>query len=85
MEKKEIIKLHVKLVPAFDPETRARHDAYTVYCHVGEKYLSSPGWTLRDAVDLFRKLYDIAGHTKICLVRPFVKQRCVREWKEEMR
>ena len=83
MEKEKIINLHVKLVPAFDLESRMPHDAYTVYCYSGGKYLSSPGWTLKDAIDLFRKLYDVADRTRIRLVRPFLKQRVSVILKEE--
>lgn len=83
MEKEKIINLHVKLVPAFDIESRMPHDAYTVYCYSEGKYFSSPGWTLRDAIDLFRKLYDVADRTKIRLVRPFLKQRVRANFEEE--
>ena len=63
--------LHVKLVPAIDLETRMPHDAYTVYC--AEESTAS-GWTLRDAITLFRKLHHVDELTKVSLIRPFRKQ-----------
>ena len=75
MEKEEIMHLHVKLVPAFDFETRMPHDAYTVYCTEEGIISSASGWTLRDAVTLFRKQHHVDERTEIRLVRPFRKQK----------
>lgn len=75
MEKGKIMNLHVKLVPAFDFETRMPHDAYTVYCIEGELISLASGWTLRDAVTLFRKMHHVDDGTKIRFVRPFKKQK----------
>ena len=71
MEKIKIMNLHVKLVPAIDLETRMPHDAYTVYC---TEESTASGWTLRDAITLFRKLYHVDELTKVSLIRPFRKQ-----------
>ena len=75
MEKEKIMNLHVKLVPAIDLETRMPYDAYTVYCIEESTISSASGWTLRDAITLFRKLHNVDDLTKIILIRPFRKQR----------
>ncbi len=75
MEKEKIMNLHVKLVPAIDIETRMPYDAYTVYCTEESTISSASGWTLRDAITLFRKLHHVDDDTKVSLVRPFRKQK----------
>ena len=75
MEKGKIMNLHVKLVPAIDLETRMPYDAYTVYCTEESTISSASGWTLRDAITLFRKLHHVDDDTKVSLVRPFRKQK----------
>ena len=75
MEKETIMNLHVKLVPAIDLETRMPYDAYTVYCMTESTILSASGWTLRDAITLFRKLRHVDDRIKVRLVRPFRKQK----------
>ena len=74
MEKEEIIRLNVKTVPAFDVETKTSHTAYTVSCMLEGIFAIASAWTLRDAVQLFRRLYDIHEQTHICLMRPFKPQ-----------
>lgn len=74
MEKKEIIRLNVKTVPAFDVETKMPHTAYTVSCMLEDTFAIASAWTLRDAVELFRRLYDIPEQTYIRLMRPFKPQ-----------
>ena len=75
MEKGKIMNLHVKLVPAIDIETRMPYDAYTVYCTEESTISSVSGWTLKDAVTLFRKIHHVDDRTKIRFVRPFKKQK----------
>lgn len=74
MEHKEIIRLNVKTVPAFDTETQMPHVAYTVSCLLNGVFSIASGWTLRDAVQLFRQLYHINEGTVIRMVRPFKPQ-----------
>jgi hypothetical protein len=74
----KIINLHVKLVPAIDLETRMPYDAYTVYSKLDGTISSASGWTLRDAVNLFRKVHHVDIQTKVSLVRPFRRQRLQR-------
>ena len=75
MEKGKIMNLHVKLVPAIDIETRMPYDAYTVYCTEESTISLVSGWTLKDAVTLFRKIHHVDDRTKIRFVRPFKKQK----------
>lgn len=74
MEHKEIIRLNVKTVPAFDTETQMPHVAYTVSCLLNGVFSIASGWTLQDAVQLFRQLYHINEDTEIHMVRPFKPQ-----------
>lgn len=71
----KIINLHVKLVPAIDFEIRIPHDAYTVYCRIDGAASLASGWTLKDAINLFRKQHHVDNQTRIRLIRPFRKQR----------
>lgn len=74
MEEKEIIRLNVKTVPAFDSEIQMPHTAYTVSCMLEDTYAIASAWTLRDAVRLFRQRYDINEQAHIHLARPFRPQ-----------
>ena len=74
METMEIIYLDVKTVPAFDAESKIPHTAYTV-CRPQENGIAlASAWTLRDAVQLFRRIYDLDEKTVIKLNRPFKQQ-----------
>lgn len=74
MESTEIIHLNVKTVPALDSETMIPHTAYTVYClRKGVQAIAS-AWTLKDAVQLFRRIYNINEQVDIRLIRPFKPQ-----------
>ena len=74
MENEKIIHLNVKTVPAFDIETKAPHTAYTVYCMREGVQAIASAWTLKDAVRLFRRLYNIKEQVGIRLIRPFKPQ-----------
>lgn len=72
-EKGGNIFLNVQTVPAFDSITYSEHTAYTVFTlRNGEIYAAS-GWTLRDALDLYEKLYKV-DRVSIKLRRPFRPQ-----------
>ncbi len=76
MESREIIFLDVKTVPAFDTEIKMPHTAYTVSClNESAGITVASGWTLRDAIHLFRQVYKIDEQTIIRLRRPFKQQR----------
>lgn len=77
MEKTEIIHLNVKTVPAFDIETKMPHTAYTVYCLRDGVYATASAWTLKDAIQLFRRIYNINEHIFIRLIRPFRPQHTI--------
>ena len=74
METDKIIYLNVKTVPAFDTETMMHHTAYTVFYTFGDSLSRASGWTLQDAIQLFRKQYNIDDQITIRLRRPFMPQ-----------
>ena len=55
----ENILLNVQTVPAFDVTTYSDHTAYTVFATNGGRLATASGWTLRDAIDLYSKLYKV--------------------------
>mgnify|MGYP006337981091 FL=1 len=74
METMEIIYLNVKTVPAFDTESNMPHTAYTVFCQQRDGSAIASAWTLRDAIRLFRHIYNVKEETVIKLRRPFRPQ-----------
>jgi hypothetical protein len=71
------IYLNVRTVPAFDTDLMQPHTAYTVFCDRGEKFLIASAWTLKDAVQLFRKKYGFHEDFVIRFNRPFTAQRSI--------
>jgi hypothetical protein len=69
----EALYLNVKTVPAIDPESHLPHTAYTVFTTDGMTFRAASGWTLRDAIQLFSRLYG-QDMSDIKLVRPFRPQ-----------
>jgi hypothetical protein len=67
------IYLNVKTVPAFDVVSLAPHTAYTVYTHLDGTIRLASAWTLRDAIDLYARLYG-CERSSVKLVRPFRQQ-----------
>jgi hypothetical protein len=67
------IYLNVKTVPAFDVVSLAPHTAYTVYTHLDGTIRLASAWTLRDAIDVYARLYD-CDRSLIKLIRPFRQQ-----------
>lgn len=74
MDTDKIIYLNVKLVPAFDTETMMCHTSYTVFATHGDTLSGASGWTLQDAINFYRKQYDIGNQITIRLRRPFRSQ-----------
>ena len=74
MDSKEVIYLNVKTIPTFDAVEKTPHTAFTVYYHRKEVYYVASAWTLKDAVQLYRRLYCVDDQTTIKLVRPFKPQ-----------
>lgn len=69
----EALYLNVKTVPAIDPEHHHPHTAYTVFTTGTDELRIASGWTLRDAIQLFARLY---GYSPSCIkvTRPFLPQ-----------
>ena len=76
----KLIYLNVRTVPAFDSCLMLPHTAYTVFCNRDRKYMSASAWTLKDAVQLFRKLYGISEVFVIKFNRPFRQQCSVQSY-----
>lgn len=68
------LNLRVQTVPAFDAQNFSEHTAYTVIFQDNKCFMCASGWTLRDAIELFCKIYQIE-RTDVCLIRPFFPQR----------
>lgn len=68
------ILLNVQTVPAFDVTTYSDHTAYTVFATNRGHLATASGWTLRDAIDLYSKLYKV-DRPCIKLKRPFRPQK----------
>lgn len=65
--------LNVKTVPAFDTEKMCPHTAYTVYQTVAGQFTIASGWTLKDALDLYARLYN-CNRNALKVKRPFIQQ-----------
>ncbi len=70
----EKVRLRVQTVPALDPVTHREHTAYTILHQDGERLLSFPGWTLRDAIEVFCECFHMEREN-VCLHRPFFPQK----------
>lgn len=68
------IYLNVQTVQTFDRDKSEMHTAYTVYHPTDEALEIASGWTLRDAVDLFARIYRY-NRSQLKLMRPFRQQR----------
>jgi len=75
METEDVIYLNVMMVPAFDRDALKPHTAYTVYSSQEEERERASGWTLQDAIRLFRRLHNVGESHVIRLIRPFRHQR----------
>ena len=65
--------LNVKTVPAFDTEFLQEHTAFTVFHYNGKNLQTASGWTLKDAIELFSKLYSY-HREDLGVKRPFTSQ-----------
>ena len=69
------VRIRIKTVPAFDPTINKEHTAYTVSrAENGSAPCQAEGWTLRDAIDNFSRIFSI-DRQQIELMRPFLPQR----------
>lgn len=65
--------LNVKTVYAFDTVSLEEHTAYTVYRHEGTDLQIASGWTLKDALELFSRIYR-HDRESVKVNRPFIPQ-----------
>ena len=72
------IRLRVLTVPALDPITFQSHIAFCVTAQTGGCFRYAPGWTLRDAVDLFCEWFEV-DRNQVVLERPFLPQRVLSD------
>ena len=72
------LRLRVLTVPVLDPVTYQKHTAYCIVAQTGEHIQHAPGWTLRDAVDIFCDWYKV-NRDQIILERPFLPQRALSD------
>ena len=72
------VRLKVLTVPATDPNTCQLHTAFCVSTELGGQIRLAPGWTLRDAVDMFCKWFKV-DRNQIILERPFFPQRDLKD------
>lgn len=72
------VRLRVLTVPTLDPFTYEGHTAFCVSTQEGGKTNCAPGWTLKDAVEAFCKLYKV-NRNQIILERPFRPQRVLSD------
>ena len=71
MEKQ--LALNVKTVSAWDYDQMCQHTAYTISATVGSKFTFAPGWTLKDAIELYSHIYCY-NKENIKILRPFNRQ-----------
>ena len=71
------IYLNVKTVQTIERESLEPHTAYTVYHLTDENMEVASAWTLRDAVELFARLYGF-DRTRLKLRRPFRSQHDIQ-------
>ena len=65
--------LYVKTVPAWDYDMMCPHTAYTISAVVDGKLTFAPGWTLKDAIELYSSIYS-CDKESIKILRPFKRQ-----------
>ena len=68
------VRLKVLTVPVFDPVTLQEHIAYSVIHQDGDKVQCAPGWTLREAIETFCKMFHVE-RGRVSIQRPFFPQR----------
>ena len=65
--------LNVKTVLAWDYDMMCPHTAYTISATIGSKFTFAPGWTLKDAIELYSHIY-CCNKENIKILRPFNRQ-----------
>ena len=72
------IRLKVLTVPALDPVTYQDHTAFYVFNQSGSSVQRAPGWTLRDAIDIYCNWFKV-DRDQIILERPFLPLRPLKD------
>ena len=71
MEKQ--VALNVKTVSAWNYDQMCTHTAYTISAVVNGKFTYAPGWTLKDAIELYSSIYR-CHKDSLKILRPFKRQ-----------
>ena len=71
MEKQ--VALNVKTVSAWNYDQMCTHTAYTISAVVDGKLTFAPGWTLKDAIELYSSIYR-CHKDSLKILRPFKRQ-----------
>ena len=71
MEKQ--VALNVKTVSAWNYDQMCTHTAYTISAVVDGKFTYAPGWTLKDAIELYSSIY-CCHKESLKILRPFKRQ-----------
>ena len=71
MEKQ--VALNVKTVSAWNYDQMCTHTAYTISAVVDGIFTYAPGWTLKDAIELYSSIYSCHKES-LKILRPFKRQ-----------
>ena len=71
MEKQ--VALNVKTVSAWNYDQMCTHTTYTISAVVDGKLTFAPGWTLKDAIELYSSIYRCHKES-LKILRPFKRQ-----------
>lgn len=67
------VALNVKTVSAWNYDQMCTHAAYTISAVVDGKLTFAPGWTLKDAIELYSSIYR-CHKDSLKILRPFKRQ-----------
>ena len=67
------VALNVKTVSAWNYDQMCTHTAYTISAVVDGKLTFAPGWTLKDAIELYSSIYR-CHKDSLKILRPFKRQ-----------
>lgn len=67
------VALNVKTVSAWNYDQMCSHTAYTISAVVDGKLTFAPGWTLKDAIELYSSIYR-CHNDSLKILRPFKRQ-----------
>ena len=67
------VALNVKTVSAWNYDQMCTHTAYTISAVVDGIFTYAPGWTLKDAIELYSSIYR-CHKDSLKILRPFKRQ-----------